>query len=164
MPGDRNINQTGENGNANADRTAEARPSQPAPSQPVAGGRGFAGMDEEKRREASRKGGQNVPDEKRSFSQDPALASEAGRKGGQSSGGNFANDPQRAAQAGRKGGEASALRNSAGRDQARGDKTASASPDTGGSSDEEPSTPTMRDDHTDRQDRAAERGSASRQQ
>ncbi|WP_416384307.1 general stress protein, partial [Pseudomonas aeruginosa] len=31
-------------------------------------------------------------------------AAEAGRKGGQQSGGNFANDPERAAEAGRKGG------------------------------------------------------------
>ncbi|WP_447554232.1 general stress protein [Vreelandella sp. EE22] len=31
---------------------------------------------------------------------------EAGRKGGEQSGGNFANDPQRAAQAGKKGGDA----------------------------------------------------------
>ncbi|HEX3494760.1 MAG TPA: general stress protein, partial [Methylocella sp.] len=34
-------------------------------------------------------------------------ASEAGRKGGQASGGNFASDPERAADAGRRGGEAS---------------------------------------------------------
>ena len=31
------------------------------------------------------KGGQSVPDEKRSFSQNPELAAEAGRKGGQAS-------------------------------------------------------------------------------
>jgi general stress protein YciG len=47
--------------------------------------RGFASMDEDKQREAARKGGQNVPNEKRTFSQDPKLASEAGRKGGQES-------------------------------------------------------------------------------
>ena len=35
--------------------------------------------------EAGRKGGQSVPDEKRSFSQNPELAAEAGRKGGQAS-------------------------------------------------------------------------------
>ena len=94
--------------------------------------RGFASMDEEKQRgiarkggesvpdekrsfskdpglasEAGRKGGQNVPDEKRSFSKDHELAAEAGRKGGQASGGNFANDPHRASEAGRKGGDAS---------------------------------------------------------
>jgi general stress protein YciG len=49
--------------------------------------RGFASMDDEKQREIAKKGGQSVPDEKRSFSQDPDLASEAGRKGGQESGG-----------------------------------------------------------------------------
>lgn len=69
--------------------------------------RGFAAMDENKQREIARKGGQSVPDEKRSFSQDHELASEAGRKGGQASGGNFANDRERAADAGRRGGEAS---------------------------------------------------------
>ncbi len=50
--------------------------------------RGFASMDEEKQREISRKGGESVPDEKRSFSQDRDLASEAGRKGGESRGKN----------------------------------------------------------------------------
>jgi general stress protein YciG len=48
--------------------------------------RGFASVSEEERREIARKGGQSVPDEKRSFSQDPELASEAGRKGGESQG------------------------------------------------------------------------------
>jgi uncharacterized protein len=69
--------------------------------------RGFASMDEEKQREIARKGGQSVPDEKRSFSKNHELASEAGRKGGHASGGNFANDPERASEAGRKGGETS---------------------------------------------------------
>jgi len=69
--------------------------------------RGFASMDEDKQREIASKGGQSVPPEKRSFSQDPQLAAEAGRKGGQASGGNFANDPERASEAGRKGGQAS---------------------------------------------------------
>jgi general stress protein YciG len=46
-------------------------------------------------------------DEKRSFSRDHELASDAGRKGGQTSGGNFANDRERAAEAGRRGGESS---------------------------------------------------------
>lgn len=50
--------------------------------------RGFASMDEDKQREIASKGGQSVPDEKRSFSQDPQLAAEAGRKGGEMSGGN----------------------------------------------------------------------------
>jgi uncharacterized protein len=67
--------------------------------------RGFAAMDEDKQREIASKGGQSVPDEKRSFSQDPELASEAGKKGGEESGGNFKNDPERAAEAGKKGGE-----------------------------------------------------------
>ncbi|MDR3497384.1 MAG: general stress protein [Ancalomicrobiaceae bacterium] len=48
-----------------------------------------------------------MPDEKRSFSRDHDLAAEAGRKGGQASGGNFANDPERASEAGRKGGRKS---------------------------------------------------------
>ena len=48
-------------------------------------GRGFASMDAEKQREIARKGGRSVPDEKRSFSQNRQLASEAGRKGGYSS-------------------------------------------------------------------------------
>ncbi len=47
--------------------------------------RGFGGMDEDKQREIARKGGQSVPDEKRSFSQDRELAAEAGREGGQQS-------------------------------------------------------------------------------
>ena len=47
--------------------------------------RGFASMDPEKQREIARKGGRSVPNEKRSFSQNHQLASEAGRKGGHSS-------------------------------------------------------------------------------
>ena len=46
--------------------------------------RGFASMDLEKRRAIARKGGESVPNEKRSFSQNHELASQAGRKGGQS--------------------------------------------------------------------------------
>jgi general stress protein YciG len=49
--------------------------------------RGFAAMDDDKQREIARKGGESVPDDKRSFSQDHKLASEAGRKGGEASGG-----------------------------------------------------------------------------
>jgi len=45
-------------------------------------------MDVEKQREIARKGGRSVPNEKRSFSQNHQLASEAGRKGGRSSHGN----------------------------------------------------------------------------
>jgi len=42
-------------------------------------------MDPEKQREIARKGGESVPNEKRSFSQDRALAAQAGRKGGEAS-------------------------------------------------------------------------------
>ncbi|XXF11144.1 general stress protein [Pseudomonas sp. D1-3] len=38
------------------------------------------------------------------FANDREKASEAGKKGGQSSGGNFANDREKASEAGRKGG------------------------------------------------------------
>lgn len=44
--------------------------------------RGFAAMSVEKRVEIARRGGQSVPAEKRSFSQQRDLASAAGRKGG----------------------------------------------------------------------------------
>lgn len=47
--------------------------------------RGFASMDREKQRQIASKGGQSVPPEKRSFSQDRQLAAEAGRKGGEHS-------------------------------------------------------------------------------
>jgi uncharacterized protein len=42
-------------------------------------------MDREKQREIARKGGESVPAEKRSFSQNHELAAQAGRKGGQAS-------------------------------------------------------------------------------
>lgn len=80
--------------------------SQPAPKST----RGFASMDLEKRRAIARKGGESVPNEKRSFSQNPELASQAGRKGGQSVNPekrSFSQDHRLAAQAGRKGGHAS---------------------------------------------------------
>lgn len=48
--------------------------------------RGFASMNIERQREIASKGGRSVPADKRSFSQDRELASNAGRKGGQSSG------------------------------------------------------------------------------
>lgn len=83
--------------------------------------RGFASMDDKKQRDIASKGGQSVPDEERSFSQDRELAAEAGRKGGEHSHGggshggqgggqrggegNFANDRERASEAGRKGGQ-----------------------------------------------------------
>ena len=47
--------------------------------------RGFASMDREKQRAIARKGGESVPNEKRSFSQDRGLAAAAGRKGGEAS-------------------------------------------------------------------------------
>jgi general stress protein YciG len=67
--------------------------------------RGFASMDQEKRREIASKGGASVPSHSRTFARDPELAVQAGRKGGKKSGGNFKNDPKRAAEAGRKGGQ-----------------------------------------------------------
>jgi general stress protein YciG len=48
--------------------------------------RGFASMSPEKQCEIASRGGKSVPSEKRSFSQNRALASNAGRKGGQMSG------------------------------------------------------------------------------
>lgn len=72
--------------------------------------RGFAAMDKNLQREIASKGGQSVPDEKRSFSQDTRLAAEAGRKGGQSvppEKRSFSTDPELAAAAGRKGGKVS---------------------------------------------------------
>ena len=75
--------------------------------------RGFASMDQEKQREIARKGGANVPNDKRSFAQNRALASEAGRKGGRSvapQSRSFAQNRALAAAAGRKGGQASQSR------------------------------------------------------
>jgi general stress protein YciG len=93
------------------------------------GNRGFGSMDDKKQKDIASQGGQNVPAEKRSFSQDPELAAEAGRKGGQashggggsqggqssggqssggqSSGGNFAQNREKASEAGQKGGQKS---------------------------------------------------------
>jgi general stress protein YciG len=65
-------------------------------------------MDAQKQREIARKGGANVPDEKRSFAQNRTLASDAGRKGGRAVAGkarSFSVDRDLASQAGRKGGE-----------------------------------------------------------
>ena len=56
--------------------------------------RGFASMDAERQREIASKGGRSVPAEKRSFSQDRELASDAGRKGGQASGGSRSSQDQ----------------------------------------------------------------------
>ena len=72
--------------------------------------RGFAAMDQRRQREIASKGGQSVPDSKRSFSQNHALAAAAGRKGGQSvppEKRSFSQDPSLAAAAGRKGGQVS---------------------------------------------------------
>lgn len=44
--------------------------------------RGFAAMDPDRRREIAAKGGRSVPDDRRSFSQNRALAASAGAKGG----------------------------------------------------------------------------------
>jgi uncharacterized protein len=73
-------------------------------------GRGFASMDAAKQRAIASKGGQSVPDEKRSFSQNRELAAQAGRKGGQNvsdENRSFSRNRELAAQAGRKGGQAS---------------------------------------------------------
>ncbi len=72
--------------------------------------RGFASMDAEKQRAIASKGGQSVPNEKRSFSQNRELAAQAGRKGGQNvsdENRSFSRNRDLAAQAGRKGGQAS---------------------------------------------------------
>ena len=72
--------------------------------------RGFASMDPDKQRAIARKGGESVPNEKRSFSQNPGLAAEEGRKGGQSvspSKRSFSQNHELASMAGRKGGHAS---------------------------------------------------------
>jgi hypothetical protein len=89
--------------------------------------RGFASMDQAKQRAIASKGGQSVPPEKRSFSQDPQLAAQAGRKGGESvppEGRSFSQNRELAAEAGRKGGQArgAANRGAANRDQ-NGGKT-----------------------------------------
>jgi hypothetical protein len=75
--------------------------------------RGFASMEQGKQREIARKGGANVPNEKRSFAQDRTLAAEAGRKGGRAvkpQHRSFAQNRALAAAAGRKGGQTSQSR------------------------------------------------------
>ena len=65
-------------------------------------------MDAQRQREIASKGGQSVPDDKRSFSRDPTLAAKAGRKGGQNvphEKRSFSQDHALAAEAGRKGGQ-----------------------------------------------------------
>ncbi len=79
------------------------------PEQKGTSNRGFASMDRAKQRAIASKGGQSVPPEKRSFSQDPELAAKAGRKGGESvppEGRSFSQNRELAAAAGRKGGMA----------------------------------------------------------
>jgi len=70
--------------------------------------RGFAAMKGERQREIARKGGESVPDEKRSFARNPDLAAAAGRKGGQNvpdEKRSFSQNRDLAAAAGRKGGQ-----------------------------------------------------------
>lgn len=69
--------------------------------------RGFASMDPAKQREIASKGGQSVPREKRSFSRNHSLASEAGAKGGRAvpdEKRSFSKDRELASEAGAKGG------------------------------------------------------------
>ena len=78
----------------------------------VSSSRGFAAMKKDKQREIARKGGANVPHEKRSFAKNRTLAAEAGRKGGLAVSAEvrpFSADRDLASQAGRKGGQASQL-------------------------------------------------------
>jgi general stress protein YciG len=58
--------------------------------------RGFAVMDEAKRREIAAKGGASVPADRRAFSKNRELAKAAGAKGGQASrgGGRTASEPE----------------------------------------------------------------------
>ena len=82
------------------------KPAKPAPIRP----RGFAAMSPERRREIAALGGRSLPNSKRSFSLDPALAARAGRKGGlavRPESRTFSLDHEFAREAGRKGGKAS---------------------------------------------------------
>lgn len=75
--------------------------------------RGFAAMEENKRREIASRGGKSVPPEHRKFSTDPHFASSVGRKGGQNVPADersFFKNRELASDAGRKGGEASGRR------------------------------------------------------
>ena len=72
--------------------------------------RGFASMDKDEQRKIASLGGKAVPNDKRSFYQNPELAAAAGRKGGKSvNPGNrsYSKDRALAVEAGRKGGLAS---------------------------------------------------------
>lgn len=71
------------------------------------GKRGFAAMDPERQRQIAKRGGESVPNELRSFSRNPNLASQAGKIGGQSvppEKRSFVTQPGLAAKAGRIGG------------------------------------------------------------
>ena len=96
--------------------------------------RGFASMDEAKQRAIASKGGQSVPPEKRSFSQNPGLAAQAGRKGGEnvpSQERSFSRNRALAAEAGRKGGQSS---RSGSRQRVADEAAAPRVPGAGGSS------------------------------
>jgi len=83
-------------------------------------------MDPDRRRAVARKGGENVPNEKRSFSQNSDLAAQAGRKGGQNvspAKRSFSKDASLASEAGRKGGQASRGTKKAAREKPEPDKT-----------------------------------------
>ena len=100
--------------------------------------RGFAAMDDAKQREIARKGGANVPNDKRSFAQNRALASEAGRKGGRSvapQSRSFAQNRALAAAAGRKGGQASQSRRLRGNTNGSSERGSHNSSDSPGRSD-----------------------------
>lgn len=95
--------------------------------------RGFARMDRAKQREIARKGGANVPNEKRSFAQNRELASEAGRKGGRRvapGSRSFSQNRTLAAEAGRKGGRMSQRRRAT--SERGGDSATASSPEVGG--------------------------------
>jgi uncharacterized protein len=85
--------------------------------------RGFASMDADKQRAIASKGGQSVPNEKRSFSQNRELAAQAGRKGGSNvpdENRSFSRNRELAGEAGRKGGHASHGGKTKGQRQAMG--------------------------------------------
>ena len=71
--------------------------------------RGFASMNAGQRRAVASKGGQSVPKEKRSFSQNRNLAAEAGRKGGKTFPTRAAASHGTAILSPRRGGKADAL-------------------------------------------------------
>ena len=75
--------------------------------------RGFAAMDENKRRQIASMGGKSVPPQHRKFSTDPQFASKVGQKGGRNvppDKRSFSKNHQFASEAGRKGGEVSGRR------------------------------------------------------